>query len=215
MERKRKLSLFDQEPDAKPAVKPLAAASSSISPYTGRAYSDRYYDILEKRKQLPVWAQKDDFLRMLSNSQVVVLVGETGSGKTTQIPQCICEAGYTNGGKMVACTQPRRVAAMSVSKRVSDEMDVKLGEEVGYTIRFEDLTGPKTILKFCTDGMLLREAMADPLLERYSVIVLDEAHERTLATDVLFGLLKEVLRERPSLKAVVMSATLVSSPYNS
>mmetsp|Transcript_1342 Transcript_1342/g.4649 ORF Transcript_1342/g.4649 Transcript_1342/m.4649 type:complete len:710 (+) Transcript_1342:121-2250(+) len=212
MERKRKLSLFDVEPDSKPAV-PVVGAGASISPYTGRPYSDRYYQILEKRKKLPVWAQKDDFLRMLANSQVVVLVGETGSGKTTQIPQCICEAGYTKGGKMVACTQPRRVAAMSVSKRVSDEMDVALGEEVGYTIRFEDLTSQKTLLKFCTDGMLLREAMADPLLERYSVIVLDEAHERTLATDVLFGLLKEVLRERPSLKAVVMSATLEAEKF--
>lgn len=96
-------------------------------------------------------------------------------------------------GKAICCTQPRRVAAMSVAKRVSEEMDVALGQEVGYTIRFEDKTTPKTVLKYMTDGMLLREAMNDPMLSRYGVVILDEAHERTLSTDILFGLLKEIL----------------------
>ncbi len=95
-------------------------------------------------------------------------------------------------GKMVACTQPRRVAAMSVARRVAEELDVALGDEVGYSIRFEDCTSKKTVLKYMTDGMLLREAMADPQLSRYSAVILDEAHERTLATDILMGLLKEV-----------------------
>jgi pre-mRNA-splicing factor ATP-dependent RNA helicase DHX15/PRP43 len=114
---------------------------------------------------------------------------------------------------MVACTQPRRVAAMSVAQRVAAEMDVKLGEEVGYSIRFEDMTGPKTIMKYMTDGMLLREAMNDPNLSRYSTIMLDEAHERTMATDILMGLLKEVVVRRPDLKIIIMSATLDAQKF--
>ena len=97
---------------------------------------------------------------------------------------------------------------MSVSKRVSEEMDVQLGGEVGYTIRFEDRTSQKTVLKYMTDGMLLREAMTDPMLSRYGVVILDEAHERTLSTDILFGLIKEVMQRRRDLKIIVMSATL-------
>lgn len=114
---------------------------------------------------------------------------------------------------MVACTQPRRVAAMSVAQRVAAEMDVKLGEEVGYSIRFEDMTGPKTIMKYMTDGMLLREAMNDHNLSRYSTIMLDEAHERTMATDILMGLLKEVVVRRPDLKIIIMSATLDAQKF--
>ena len=137
----------------------------------------------------------------------MILQGETGSGKTTQVPQFLLEAGIC-GDKNIACTQPRRVAAMSVAKRVSEEMDVQLGQTVGYTIRFEDKSSENTRLKYLTDGMLLRESMSDPLLTAYNVIVLDEAHERTLSTDILFGLLKEILPKRPELKVVVMSATL-------
>ena len=108
----------------------------------------------------------------------------------------------------MACTQPRRVAAMSIAQRVADELDVVMGEEVGYTIRFEDCSSNDTVLKFLTDGMLLREAMSDPNMSRYSCIILDEAHERTLSTDVLMGLLKEVMVRRRDLKIVIMSATL-------
>jgi pre-mRNA-splicing factor ATP-dependent RNA helicase DHX15/PRP43 len=115
--------------------------------------------------------------------------------------------------QMVACTQPRRVAAMSVAQRVAEEMDVELGEEVGYSIRFEDKTGPNTILKYMTDGMLLREAMNDHNLTRYSTIILDEAHERTLATDILMGLLKEVVLRRKDLKLIIMSATLDATKF--
>ena len=152
---------------------------------------------------------------MFHSTQIMVLVGETGSGKTTQIPQFVLydDLPHLNGWKQVACTQPRRVAAMSVAKRVADELDVVLGEEVGYNIRFEDNSGPKTVLKYMTDGMLLREAMNDPNLNRYSCIILDEAHERTLATDILMGLLKEMAARRPELKLIIMSATLDAQKF--
>ena len=137
---------------------------------------------------------RQEFLDMYHSAQILVFVGETGSGKTTQIPQFILYDELSHlTSHQIACTQPRRVAAMSVAKRVADELDVKLGEEVGYSIRFEDVTGPKTILKYMTDGMLLREAMSDPSLSNYECIILDEAHERTLATDILMGLMKDVL----------------------
>ncbi|CAM6082136.1 unnamed protein product [Calypogeia fissa] len=212
-ERKRKLSLFDVVEDSTLAKAKSANGVSLVNPYTSRPYSLRYYEILEKRRTLPVWQQKQEFLDILAKNQTMILVGETGSGKTTQIPQFVVEAGYTANRKQIACTQPRRVAAMSVSRRVAEEMDVTIGEEVGYSIRFEDCSGAKTVLKYLTDGMLQREAMTDPLLERYKVIILDEAHERTLATDVLFGLLKEVLKNRPDLKLVVMSATLEAEKF--
>lgn len=171
--------------------------SDDINPWTGLPYSTRYHSILETRQKLPVYQFKDDLINAVSSNQFVVVEGETGSGKTTQIPQFLVNAGMvTPGQRAVACTQPRRVAATSIAQRVADEMDVVLGEEVGYTIRFEDVSSRKTVLKFVTDGMLLREAMSDPLLKRYSVIVLDEAHERTLSTDVLMGLLMEVLPKR-------------------
>lgn len=151
---------------------------------------------------------------MYQKSQILVFVGETGSGKTTQIPQFVLfdDLPHTQR-KLVACTQPRRVAAMSVAQRVANEMDVTLGDEVGYNIRFEDVTSSKTILKYMTDGMLLREAMNDNNLQRYSTIILDEAHERTLATDTLMGLLKDVALRRPDLKIVIMSATLDAQKF--
>lgn len=159
---------------------------------TGKPYSPKYYQILKKREELPAWEAQQKIISLVQQHQVLVLQGETGSGKTTQVPQFLLQAGLAKG-KSICCTQPRRVAAMSVAKRVSEEMDVVLGQEVGYTIRFEDKTGPRTMLKYMTDGMLLREAMTDPNLTRYGVVILDEAHERTLSTDILFGLIKEVL----------------------
>ena len=168
---------------------------------------------------MPVWHQKEEILKVFKSNQTVILVDETGSGKTTQIPQFVLEAIdiKTTPDKrkkmMVACTQPRRVAAMSISRRVAKEMDVTIGEEVGYSIRFKDRSSARTVLKYLTDGMLLREAMTDPLLECYKVIIIDEAHERTLTTNVLFGLLKQVLTNRPDLKLVVMSATLEAEKF--
>jgi len=188
------------------------ATDAGLNPITKRPWSARYHAILAKRKELPVHGFLDRLLECVKNHQTTVVEGETGSGKTTQIPQHLV-ADYAAQGKCVACTQPRRVAAMSIAQRVADEMDVNLGDSVGYSIRFEDNTGPQTLLKFMTDGMLLREAMTDPMLERMSVIVLDEAHERTLSTDVLMGLLKELLRRRPDLRCVVMSATLDAEKF--
>ncbi|KAI5294273.1 DEAH-box ATP-dependent RNA helicase prp43 [Ascosphaera acerosa] len=191
-----------------------AAEDGDVNPFTGKPLSKRYMSILKTRRDLPVHAQRDEFLQLYQQSQILVFVGETGSGKTTQIPQFVLfdDLPHLNG-KMVACTQPRRVAAMSVAERVAAEMDVNLGEEVGYSIRFEDMTSSSTILKYMTDGMLLREAMHDNDLSRYSTIILDEAHERTMSTDVLMGLLKDVVQRRPDLKLIVMSATLDAQKF--
>ncbi|CAA7017122.1 unnamed protein product [Microthlaspi erraticum] len=176
-----------------------------------KAYSARYYEILEERRNLPVWMQKEEFLKTFKENQIVMLVGETGCGKTTQIPQFVLEAiadenPNPNPSKwVVGCTQPRRVAAISAARRVAQEMGVEIGQEVGYSVGFEDRSSPQTVLKYLTDGMLLREAAADPLLERYKVIVLDDVHERSLATNLLSGILKKALISRPDLKLVVMS----------
>ncbi|KAJ3703886.1 hypothetical protein LUZ61_007591 [Rhynchospora tenuis] len=165
------------------------------------------------RKALPIYSYREKLLQAVKEHQVVIIVGETGSGKTTQIPQFLHEAGYTKHG-MVACTQPRRIAAMSVAARVSKEMGVKLGHEVGYSIRFEDCTSEKTIIKYMTDGMLLREFLTEPDLGSYSVVIVDEAHERTLSTDVIFGLIKDLGRFRTDLKILISSATLDAEKFS-
>ena len=162
----------------------------------------------ETRKTLPIYAYRDELLEAIRENQILVIEGETGSGKTTQIPQYLYEDGYTKNKKKIGCTQPRRVAAMSVSARVAQEMGFKLGHEVGYSIRFEDCTSERTILKYMTDGMLLREFLGEPDLESYSVLIIDEAHERTLHTDILFGLVKDIARFRSDLKLLISSATM-------
>jgi pre-mRNA-splicing factor ATP-dependent RNA helicase DHX15/PRP43 len=182
--------------------------------FTGRAHTQQYFNILKVRRDLPVHRQRQEFLDLYQKSKILVFVGETGSGKTTQIPQYVLYDELPQlKGKMVACTQPRRVAAMSVAQRVADELDVELGQEVGYSIRFENVTGPKTVLKYMTDGQLLRESMNDHQLSRYSCIIIDEAHERTLATDILMALLKKLSLERDDLKIIIMSATLDAQKF--
>lgn len=163
--------------------------------------------IQEQRESLPVYKLKDELIKAINDNQVLIVVGETGSGKTTQMTQYIVEAGFCARG-VIGCTQPRRVAAMSVAKRVSEEFGCLLGQEVGYTIRFEDCTSEKTIIKYMTAGFLLREALIDSEMRNYSCIMLDEAHERDISTDVLFGLLKKAVNLRPELKLIVTSATL-------
>lgn len=145
-----------------------------------------------QRARLPIARQRDKILYMVEQHPVVVVVGQTGCGKTTQIPQFLMESGWAAGGRQIIITQPRRISAVSVAQRVSQEVGCVLGDEVGYTIRFEDLSSAsRTRIKYCTDGMLFRECMRDPLLSKYSVIMVDEAHERGAYTDMLLGLLKK------------------------
>ena len=168
----------------------------------------------EQRESLPIYKLRAQLLAAFHENQLLVVIGETGSGKTTQMTQYLADAGYCAGGKMIGCTQPRRVAAMSVAKRVAEEYGCKLGAEVGYAIRFEDCTSPETRIKYMTDGMLLRELLLEPDCGRYSVIMLDEAHERTINTDVLFGLLKAACSRRRELKLIVTSATLDAEKFS-
>ncbi|XP_070574993.1 probable ATP-dependent RNA helicase DHX35 [Ptychodera flava] len=165
--------------------------------------------IEQQRQRLPIFKHRNHILYLVGKYQTVVIVGETGCGKSTQIPQYLSEAGWTAQGHVVAVTQPRRVAAVTVANRIAEEMGAVLGHEVGYAIRFDDCTDPtSTKIKFLTDGVLVREMMSDPLLKKYSVIMIDEAHERTLYTDIIVGLLKKIQKKRKDLKLIVSSATL-------
>ncbi|CAG9814092.1 unnamed protein product [Phaedon cochleariae] len=170
--------------------------------------------IQEHRRKLPVFGKRNKLLELIKNHNTLIILGETGSGKTTQIPQYIYSARLQENGK-IAVTQPRRVAAISVAMRVAQEhgQGLQVGDVVGYAVRFEDVTSQKTKIKFLTDGMLLREAMFDRLLMEYTVVILDEAHERTLHTDVLFGIVKRAQKIREDrnlapLKILIMSATM-------
>uniref|UniRef100_A0A9J8C8V5 RNA helicase n=1 Tax=Cyprinus carpio carpio TaxID=630221 RepID=A0A9J8C8V5_CYPCA len=172
----------------------------------------------ESRK-LPIYQHKDKLVQAVKENTFLIVTGETGSGKTTQLPQYLFKAGLCRDGR-IGVTQPRRVAAITVAQRVSHEMGVRLGEEVGYQVRFDDCSTKDTMIKYMTDGCLLREILADPSLSQYSIVVLDEAHERSLNTDVLLGLLKKTLSKRsrgrkPPFKVVVMSATLETEKLSS
>ena len=186
---------------------------------------NRPEELEEVRKQLPIYMEEQTIMEQITDNPVVIICGETGSGKTTQVPQFMYEGGFgqedTKFSGIVAITQPRRVAAVSVAKRVAQEMGVNLGQEVGYQIRYQKMVSNKTKLKFMTDGVLLRELHSDFLLTKYSAIILDEAHERGINTDILIGLLSRIvpLREKLSgqerdgkiinpLKLIIMSATL-------
>ncbi|CDH09224.1 related to Pre-mRNA-splicing factor ATP-dependent RNA helicase PRP16 [Zygosaccharomyces bailii ISA1307] len=172
-------------------------------------------DIDRARKALPAYQIKSQIIQTIRDHQVTVVIGETGSGKTTQLAQYLNEAGLCKDNKIIGCTQPRRVAAMSVAKRVALEMGVKLGQEVGYSIRFEDCTSSKTRVKFMTDGILLREALMDETLEKYDCIIIDEAHERSLNTDVILGLFKMLLARRRDIKLIITSATINATKFSS
>ncbi|CAI6087868.1 unnamed protein product [Clonostachys chloroleuca] len=170
-------------------------------------HSSRYFQLLESRRRLPVSLRRQEFLDVYHNSQIILVSGETGSGKTTQIPQFVLFDEWASG-KKVACTQPRRLATTAVATRTAAELDVPLGEEVGYSVRFEKKLSRMTRLKYMTDGLLLSEASRDRNFSAYSCIIIDEAHERTLNTDLLMALLKMATSRRSCLKVVIMSATL-------
>jgi len=163
--------------------------------------------------ELPVSQRREEILAALRAHQVVIVAGETGSGKTTQLPKMCLEAGCGERG-MIGCTQPRRVAAMSISRRVAEELGATWGREVGCKMRFNDDTSRETVLKFMTDGILLAELQGDPLLRRYSAIILDEAHERSLNIDFLLGCLKNLLPRRPELKLIITSATIDTQAFS-
>lgn len=170
------------------------------------ALNEKANALLEVRKTLPIYHHKDKITDYVKNNQVVVVIGETGSGKSTQIPQFLMPLNK----KRIAVTQPRRVAAASLATRVSEEYGCPLGEEIGYQVRFSNVTSPRTKVNYLTDGMLIRELMLDDKLSKYSTIVIDEAHERTVLTDLTLGFLKQLIQSgrRKDLKVIVMSATL-------
>ncbi|KAK4130855.1 P-loop containing nucleoside triphosphate hydrolase protein [Trichocladium antarcticum] len=162
---------------------------------------------------LPIAKHREALLYQVETFPVTVVVGQTGSGKSTQIPQFLEKAGWCADGKIIGITQPRRVAATTVAIRVAEEFGCAVGKEVGYSIRFEDVTSETTRIKFLTDGLLIREALVDPLLSRYSVIMVDEAHERSISSDILLGLLKKIRKKRPDLRIIISSATLQADDF--
>jgi len=168
---------------------------------------------IEFPPELPITARAEEITAAIQDHPVVILAGETGSGKSTQIPKMCLAAGRGSAGR-IACTQPRRVAALSVSRRVAEELGVPWGREVGCKVRFNDETTRATRIKFLTDGMLLSEAQGDPLLREYDTIIVDEAHERSLNIDFLLGHLRQLSGRRPDLKIIITSATIDTAAFS-
>ncbi|XP_055933359.1 probable ATP-dependent RNA helicase DHX35 [Argiope bruennichi] len=162
----------------------------------------------QQRQRLPIYKYRNHILYLMETYQTVIILGETGCGKSTQIPQYLLEAGYFNNEGIIGITQPRRVAATMLASRVAEETDTLVGQVVGYSIRFEDcFTAGRAKIKYMTEGMLINEMMSDPLLRSYSVIMLDEIHERSLNGDIILGLIKKIIKKRSSLKLIISSAT--------
>ena len=162
---------------------------------------------------LPISARKDDIIAAIRKHPVVIVSGETGSGKTTQIPKFCLAAGRGIDGR-IGCTQPRRIAATSVARRIAEEMGESLGRSVGYKIRFQDRTPPDALIKIMTDGILLTEVLRDRNLTEYDTVIVDEAHERSLNIDIVLGLLKMIMRRRRDLKLVITSATIDTDKFS-
>lgn len=186
----------------------LAAISADMDAAAQRVRTvDENVPQLTYPEALPVTASHDDIARAIDSHQVVIIAGETGSGKTTQIPKICLELGRGRRG-MIGHTQPRRLAARTVAERIADELGQKVGQTVGYAIRFDDRVSPTTAVKLMTDGILLAEMQRDRLLNAYDTIIIDEAHERSLNIDFLLGYLKRLLPRRPDLKVIITSATI-------
>ncbi|XP_047458334.1 putative pre-mRNA-splicing factor ATP-dependent RNA helicase DHX32 isoform X2 [Mugil cephalus] len=179
-----------------------------LNQFDGLPYSSRFYKLLKERRELPVWKAKCEFVDTLARGQFVVVRGSAKTGRSSQIPQWCAEFCLSDKFQhgMVVCTQIHAQQAVDLALRVADEMDVNIGHEVGYSIPLETCCTNDTVLRYCTDDMLLREMMSDPLLERYGVVVVDQAHQRTVATDVLQGLLKDIALQRPELRVVLLTA---------
>lgn len=195
----------------------LACEDLELNPFDGLPYSSRYYKLLKEREELPIWKEKYSFMESLLQNQVVLVSGDSKCGKSSQVPQWCAEyclsIHYQHGG--VICTQVHKQTAVQLALRVADEMDVNIGHEVGYVIPFENCCTTETILRYCTDDMLQREMMSNPFLGSYGVIILDDVHERSLATDVLLGLLKDVLLARPELKLIINCSPFLISRLSS
>ncbi|MDU5854683.1 MAG: DEAD/DEAH box helicase, partial [Varibaculum cambriense] len=162
--------------------------------------------------ELPVSARRQEIAEAIANNQVVVVSGETGSGKTTQLPKICLELGRGRGA-LIGHTQPRRIAARSVATRIAHELGEELGKTIGFQVRFTDVVSSKTMVKLMTDGILLAEIRTDPLLKRYDTIIVDEAHERSLNIDFILGYLARLLPRRPDLKVIITSATIDSQRF--
>ena len=197
-----------EESNEKIKIKKNTVIIQAYKKNTKKRFRPKNSIIKEQKKNLPIYKYKEDLIKAINKNNILIVIGETGSGKTTQMTQYILESGLGDKYHKIGCTQPRRIAARSVARRVAEEMDVKLGREVGYSMRFEDCTSKSTIIKYMTDGMLLREILLDGELRNYKVIILDEAHERKVQTDVLFGLLKKITKKRSDFKLIITSATL-------
>ena len=163
-------------------------------------------------EDLPVSARRVQIAEAIRRHQVVIVSGETGSGKSTQLPKICLELGRGIDG-LIGHTQPRRIAARSIAARIADELSCPLGREVGFKVRFAEKLGPQSFIKLMTDGILLAESQTDPLLEQYDTIILDEAHERSLNIDFLMGILKRILPRRRDLKVIITSATIDSARF--
>ncbi|KAK4705720.1 hypothetical protein P7C70_g482, partial [Phenoliferia sp. Uapishka_3] len=186
------------------------AGGAGVGAVTGRVEN---VAVSQRSSRLPIAKERKSLLYLLEEHPVVILQSPTGTGKSTQLPQFLMEAGWASDGRTIGITQPRRVAAISVAQRVAEEVGCVLGQEVGYNIRFESLSTPETKILYLTDGMLFREILVDPLLSRYSVLMIDEAHERSIYTDLLLGVLKKIRRVRPALRIIISSATIDAQAF--